>query len=223
MFIVPILRENPVALLYILPILVMTLTVHELCHGLAAFLLGDTTAKEQGRLSLNPLKHIDLMGFIALMIAGFGWAKPVGVDLRNLKKPKRDFALVAAAGPLSNFTLAFLLTVVFVILWYAVSLQPESAAAQALYYAILINIGLGVFNLLPIPPLDGSRLVAAFLPDRIYIKYLRTERFGMFIILALVMLGVLTEFLYTLRTAVFEGMIGAAEPPVRFLYQLLTR
>ena len=221
LFIVNIIRENPAALLYILPILVMTLTAHELCHGLMAYARGDTTAKQQGRLSLNPLKHIELFGFLMLMIFGFGWAKPVGVDLSNLKKPKRDFALVAAAGPFANFVIAFICMIVFVSLLYAS--RWESIAGKALYYAISINIGLGVFNMLPIPPLDGSRLLAAFLPDNLYAKYLKAGNYGMAILFALTTLGVLTDFLSNLKSAIFEGMMQVADVPVRFFYELLNR
>jgi Zn-dependent protease len=230
MFIINTIRENPAALLYILPILVMTLTVHELCHGLAAYALGDSTAKEQGRLSLNPLRHIDWMGFLMLMIAGFGWAKPVGVDLRNLKKPKRDFALVAAAGPFSNFILAFLFTIVFCFLggrfdgsYMTYPSHLNDTAVNALAYAILINLGLGIFNMFPIPPLDGSRLVAAFLPDRLYAQYLRLGRYGMFIIFAIAAFGGLTDILGRLRSVMVEGMFTVAEPPVRLILDLLSR
>lgn len=210
---------NAAALLYMLPILVITLTVHELCHGLAAYALGDTTAKEQGRLSLNPLKHIDLIGFIALLTFGFGWAKPVGVDLRNLSKPKRDFALVAVAGPFSNFLLAFIFALVIAILDYSSLLGEKSW--EILSYAVSINLGLGVFNMLPIPPLDGSRLLAAFLPDKLYTRYLQFGRYGMMLVLALVAFGGLSDVLSNIILNLFRAMYTTAEAPVKLIYNLL--
>lgn len=201
-----------------LPILIVTLTVHELCHGLAAYALGDKTAKEQGRLSLNPLKHIDPVGFIMLLAFGFGWAKPVGVDLRNLSKPKRDFALVAAAGPFSNFLLAFLCALITVILYYASALG--TLADTILMYAVSINLGLGVFNMLPIPPLDGSRLLAAFLPDKAYTKYLQLGRYGMLLVFALAAFGGFSDVLGNAIYSLFQAMFTAAEVPVRFVYNL---
>ena len=212
--------QNPAALLYMLPILVVTLTVHELCHGLAAYGLGDTTAKEQGRLSLNPLRHIDPIGFAMLLIMGFGWAKPVGVDLRNLKKPKRDFALVAAAGPFANFTLAFLFALVALSLGYAYRLNELTW--DVLRYAILINVGLGVFNMFPIPPLDGSRLLAAFLPDKLYERYLRIGRYGMIAVMLLIASERIFGFsiLTGAISVIFSGIIELADVPVRLLFQL---
>lgn len=221
---------NVIALVYMLPILVVTLTVHELCHGLAAYALGDTTAKTQGRLSLNPLKHIDLMGFATLLLFGFGWAKPVGVDLRNLKKPKRDFALVAVAGPFSNFFLALLCVIIACFLGVEFDgirfSYPQHLAEMAVYaliYAIQINLGLGVFNMLPIPPLDGSRLLASFLPDKIYVKYLQAGRYGMFVVLALIAFGSLNGFLGSIINMIFKAMFDAADGPVRFISGLFSR
>ena len=182
-------------LLCALPILLLSLTVHELCHGLMAYALGDDTAKSMGRLSLNPLKHIDPIGFIVMLVAGFGWAKPVQVDTRRMRKPKRDFALTAMAGPLSNFCMASLSAAVMLLLMYFSELGPDSWVYEMLNYALAINVGLGVFNLLPIPPLDGSRLLGAFLPDRLYAKYLQLGRFGMFILMALSMAGGFSNFL----------------------------
>lgn len=236
---------NAIVLVYMLPILVLTLTVHELCHGLAAYALGDKTAKENNRLSLNPLRHIDPMGFLLILFFGFGWAKPVGVDLSNLKKPKRDFALVAVAGPFSNFLLAFLCMVAAVAVVYAKGLGDWSdpvlaysmswpflqegisnfstySVLKILMYAVSINIGLGVFNMLPVPPLDGSRLVASFLPDNLYVKYLQLGRYGMLIILAVVAFGGFSNILGGAITKMFWGIFSAAEVIVRFFYGLLT-
>ena len=162
-------------ILYVLPGILLGLILHEFCHALAAYLLGDHTAKEEGRLTFNPLKHIDPIGFLFIIVAGFGWAKPVHFNPQNLKSPRRDKAIIAAAGPLSNLLLA----VVFVSLIRGWMILPEHIASservesvlsilyshqfiifmQVIYTAVMINLGLFVFNLFPIPPLDGSHIV----------------------------------------------------------------
>lgn len=181
----PFTRFNLSTLLVSIPAILLCLTVHEMAHGYAAYLLGDATAKHDGRLSFNPLRHIDPIGFLCLLVAGFGWAKPVMVDPRNFKKPRRDMAIVAAAGPLSNFLLAFLLT----ILWLALSLLSNGvllAAAQFFAVAASMSIGLGVFNLIPIPPLDGSKVLLPVLPSSVINFFYRYERYiqvGMLLLL----------------------------------------
>ena len=181
----PFTRFNLSTLLVSIPAILLCLTVHEMAHGYAAYLLGDATAKHDGRLSFNPLRHIDPIGFLCLLVAGFGWAKPVMVDPRNFKKPRRDMAIVAAAGPLSNFLLAFLLT----ILWLALSLTSNGvllAAAQFFAVAASMSIGLGVFNLIPIPPLDGSKVLLPVLPSSVINFFYRYERYiqvGMLLLL----------------------------------------
>ena len=160
--------------LYIIPAALIAIMCHELCHGLMSYLLGDPTPKEQGRLSLNPLKHLDLMGTLCLILFKFGWAKPVQVDPRYYKNPKWGMALVALAGPLANFILAFISGLIYVlILKYA----PYSELIQILLYFVtylmVINIGLGIFNLIPIPPLDGSKIVGVILPNESYHKYMK--------------------------------------------------
>ena len=158
----------------------LCIVVHEMSHGLAAHLLGDPTGQRAGRLSLNPLKHIDLIGFLMMLVAHVGWAKPVPVDMRRFKRPKRDMALTALAGPVSNFLLAA------AALWFAnLALTPDFARAgdlrryivAALCWTAVLSVSLGLFNLIPIPPLDGSRLVLSVLPDRLYYGYLRYERY----------------------------------------------
>ena len=169
----------------------LCLTVHETCHGLAAYALGDPTAKAMHRLSLNPLRHIDWIGLCMMFFCGFGWAKPVPVDPRYFKKPKQGMALTALAGPVSNLLLALLL-LLFSRLVYAFA--PEGAAWDAVFYFLLrtalLSIGLGIFNLVPIPPLDGSKVLAAFLPDHAYFQLMRYERYGMLLLIALSFWGV---------------------------------
>lgn len=169
----------------------LCLTVHETCHGLAAYALGDPTAKSMHRLSLNPLRHIDWFGLLMMFMAGFGWAKPVPVDPRYFKKPKQGMAVTALAGPASNFLLALLMMLFSKVIYlYA----PYSAGMALLFEFCLytvapLSIGLGLFNLLPIPPLDGSKVVAVLLPDRAYVQLMRYERYGILALLLLSYLG----------------------------------
>ena len=184
----------------------LCLTVHETCHGLAAYALGDPTAKSMHRLSLNPLHHIDWFGLLMMFAAGFGWAKPVPVDPRYFKKPKEGMALTALAGPVSNFLLALLLMFISKMIYlYA----PYSAALDVLftfclYTAVPLSIGLGLFNLIPIPPLDGSKVIAVLLPDQTYVKLMRYERYGMLLLLALSLLGISGGFISGAIMRVYE-------------------
>ena len=184
------------------------LTVHETCHGLAALALGDPTAKRMRRLSLNPLHHIDWLGLASMLLCGFGWAKPVPVDMRYFKHPRAGMAVTALAGPASNFLLAMLL------LFFA-SLTARLAAGEgaALLYGFLVNtallsVGLGLFNLVPIPPLDGSKVLFALLPERAYYTLMRYERYGMAVLLLLVWLDVGGGYLSEAIYRVFMWMAG---------------
>jgi len=145
-----------------LPGIVIGLTVHEFCHAWVAHLCGDSTSKDQGRVTMNPLKHIDLLGFVFLIFAGFGWAKPVQFDERNLRNPKYDVIKIALAGPLSNAVLAMILSVIFSVVSSFLPAYQTSGMqilSEVFIYAIYINWGLFIFNLIPLPPLDGSHLV----------------------------------------------------------------
>ena len=169
----------------------LCLTIHETCHGLAAYALGDPTAKSMRRRSLNPLRHIDWIGLCMMFFCGFGWAKPVPVDPRYFRKPKQGMALTALAGPVSNLLLALLL-LLFSRLIY--DFAPYSDLWNLLFGFLLdtagLSIGLGVFNLVPIPPLDGSKVLAAFLPDHAYFQLMRYERYGMLLLIFLSFRGV---------------------------------
>ena len=167
----------------------LCLTVHETCHGLAAYALGDPTAKRQHRLSLNPLRHIDWFGLAMMVVAGFGWAKPVPVNPNYFKNPKRGMADTALAGPVSNFLLSLLLLGALSFLW-SHGRSDLSAFDLFLLETAILSIGLGVFNLIPIPPLDGSKVLFSLLPDRAYNFLLRYERIGMLLLWALVFAGV---------------------------------
>ncbi len=161
------------------------LTVHEYAHAYAAYKLGDPTAKSLGRLSLNPIKHLDPFGALCMIIFHFGWAKPVPINARNFKNPKRDFAIVAMAGPLSNIVFAFFSAFIYLLLFALlkdVQFSSEfllNLAENALLFVYLfhiINIGIGIFNLIPIPPLDGSRILNVVLPPKYYFGIMRYER-----------------------------------------------
>ena len=175
----------------------LCLVLHETCHGIAAYCLGDPTAKHEHRLSLNPLRHIDWVGLLAMVLTGVGWAKPVPVNPNYFKHPKRGMAITALAGPVSNLLLAL------VLLFGAKLLYVRALATgefSQLWFSFLLNtamlsIGLGVFNLIPIPPLDGSKVLAVLLPDRQYQWLMRYERFGMLVLMALVLFGSLSNVL----------------------------
>lgn len=187
----------------------LCITFHETCHGLVAYWLGDPTAKNQGRLTLNPIKHIDLMGLIMMAVCHFGWAKPVPVDMRNFKNPKTGMALTALAGPVSNVLLAYLAMLCYSLCYYF-SAVHESAAAWYLllfsYYVVLISAGLAVFNIFPIPPLDGSKVLFALLPDEWYAKLMRYERYGMALLAVLLLTNVLDTPLEFLRDGLTSGL-----------------
>ena len=182
------------------------LTVHETCHGLVAYALGDPTAKRMHRLSFNPLRHIDWFGLLAMIVVGFGWAKPVPVDSRYFKKPKQGMALCALAGPVSNFLLA-------VLALFGVRLMSGVTATSFtvwlfnfLILLAILNLGLGLSNLIPIPPLDGSKVLFSVLPDHAYAQLMRYEKYGMLVILALVVLGIGGSFLNDAILWVFQGL-----------------
>lgn len=169
----------------------LCLTVHESCHGLAAYALGDPTARREHRLSLNPLRHIDWFGLLMMFVAGFGWAKPVPVNPNYFKKPRQGMALTALAGPVSNFLLALLMLLAARIFCdVAAYSEANQRILDFLLMVALLSIGLGLFNLLPIPPLDGSKVLFAVLPDGAYNQLMRYEHYGMLLLFALVFFDV---------------------------------
>lgn len=169
----------------------LCLTVHETCHGLAAYALGDPTARRAHRLSLNPLRHIDWFGLLMMFAAGFGWAKPVPVNPNYFKKPKQGMALTALAGPVSNFLVALLTLLAARILCdVAAYSETNQRILDFLLMVAVLSIGLGLFNLVPIPPLDGSKVLFAVLLDRAYDWLMRNERYGMLLLFALVFFDV---------------------------------
>lgn len=184
-------------LLRALPAL-LCITIHELCHGLVAYKLGDDTAKRAGRLTLNPLKHIDLFGLVLMIAFRFGWAKPVPVDMRKLRHPRRGMALVALAGPVSNLLLAIVLLFLYGVLYIPLmNGKVGEVVLELLMTGGYLSCALAVFNMIPIPPLDGSKVLFSFLPDEIYRKILRYERYFMILLFALVATRVLSGVLST--------------------------
>ncbi len=172
------------------------LTFHEWAHGYMAYKLGDATAKADGRLSLNPLDHLDLTGTLMLLLVGFGWAKPVPVNTRHFKKPRRDFALTSLAGPIMNFIVALVAAFLYVLVWYIVDYcdidgVTSTAFMLIFYYTMTINLGLGLFNLIPLPPLDGSNVVLCLLPNRIAAQYAKLRYYSHYIFLGLILLSYL--------------------------------
>lgn len=181
----------------------LCITFHETCHGLAAYRLGDNTAKRMGRLSLNPLKHVDLMGLIMMALFRFGWAKPVPVDMRNFKNPKAGMALTALAGPVSNVVLAYAAVVLCNFVMFLADRLGSTwlllALAQFFVYVEIISAGLAVFNVFPIPPLDGSKVLFALLSDRAYDRLMRHEKYGMGLLMALLVTGAIDRPLGAMR------------------------
>ena len=187
----------------------LCLTVHETCHGAAAYALGDPTAKRMHRLSLNPLRHIDWFGLAMMVLCGFGWAKPVPVDPRYFKKPKEGMALTALAGPVSNFVLAVVLMLgaraiydhaSYVTLWQQVFTFLLNTA--------VLSIGLGLFNLIPLPPLDGAKVLGALLSDRAYFTLMRYERYGMLVLILLSCTNIGGGMLSRAIMAVYTGLVN---------------
>ena len=178
---------------YLLRAIVVLIAIpfHEAAHALVSHWLGDDTALRAGRLSLNPMRHFDPLGALCMLIGGVGWARPVGINPRNYRNPKVGMAISAAAGPLSNFLLAWLSMILYKVVLYSGLAGRVSPLAMFLYDMVVMNLSLAVFNLIPVPPFDGSRIVLLFLPERLYFKAMRYERYIMLAVLTLVFLGAL--------------------------------
>jgi Zn-dependent protease len=201
---------NLVSILIQVPVVLFCITIHEFSHGYAAWMLGDDTAKRAGRLTLNPLKHLDPIGAIMLLIAKIGWAKPVPVNPHNFRDMKTGMAIVGAAGPASNFACAIAVAILYRLSGYVLS-SPDILSHLIVMF-VMINIALGLFNLIPIPPLDGSRIIGAFMPDQMYFRWMQFERRGAMLLMIIFM----ANFIFNLN------IIGRVIfPPLIYLTILL--
>lgn len=188
-----------------LPGIILGLTVHEYCHAWVAHLCGDSTSKDQGRITLNPLKHIDPIGFLMLIFAGFGWAKPVQFNEQNLRNPKTDVIKIALAGPLSNAVIAMVLSVIFSVLFsgdQALS-HTMQILSEVIWYGIFINWALFIFNLIPLPPLDGSHLLLSQF-KKYPSLYNGIYKYGSFLLLGLVIASMATKINFIPISPVIE-------------------
>ena len=209
-----------ISFLLSVPIIILILSVHEYAHGVAAKKLGDPTAESLGRLTLNPIKHIDPIGFIMFLLLGIGYAKPVPINSRYFKKPKRDMAIVGAAGPLANLAMALIFTFLIKLTILLVPFIPSTAPAwtdTALYFLLEIlkigvfyNLAFMIFNLIPVPPLDGSRILYAVLPMKALIWFQRYEQYffwgvlGVFLVCSFLNISIISTVVYFLMNLLFK-------------------
>jgi len=213
--------------IFLVPIILMSIIIHEVSHGYAAYLLGDDTAYRAGRLNFNPLRHIDRFGTIILPILllivtrgglAFGYAKPVPINPHNFRDYKKHTALTAAAGPASNFAIAVILSLLLRLIMsnidpYVPISQVSTFFMRLLYTSIMINLLLALFNLIPFPPLDGSKVLGAFLSDEMYFKYTAQERKGMMIFMMIILIS------YVFKLNIIGSIIF---PPLQFIMKILT-
>ena len=195
--------KDPLTFVLLAIPLLYSIIIHELAHGWVAYFMGDSTAKYQGRLTLNPLKHLDPVGTAMLFIFGFGWARPVPVNFRHLRSARLGLILVSSAGIIANMIFAFLA----VLLLRLLSPSPSGSMGLFLYYLAQINIMLASFNLIPIPPLDGSKILMGFMSERLQYAFSRLEPFGFFIIIGLLYLGALNPVIQFFRWSIL-ALIG---------------
>lgn len=192
----------------------MAITVHECAHAFVAYRLGDPTAKLAGRLTLNPASHLDPIGTIALLLVGFGWGKPTPFDPFNLRNIKRDSALISVAGAASNFLLAFIIAIPYLVAYFTNNLSESiNSIYQVASIVIWINLILGVFNLIPISPLDGFKVLAGLLPRDWYNDFIQTERYGIFILLVLIATGATGRIIFPLVSKLFSLLIPGFTAP----------
>lgn len=219
--------QTIISLLLYIVIILISLSVHELSHGYAAYLCGDATARNLGRLTLNPLAHLDPIGTLMMLVFGFGYAKPVPINPRNFNHYKRDLCIVSLAGPASNLLLAFFGTLVFYLTGIFLPYEVKVSIGGSVWFSFCIsfitaNTSLCVFNLLPIPPLDGSRILSAALPGKIAYYYLKYERYIMIAMFVLLYQGALDSVLTFLSGGLLDGIFTVVDfifsPLVKLIY-----
>lgn len=200
-------------LLSVIPALVC-ITLHELSHGFVAYKLGDNTAKQAGRLTLNPIKHIDILGLVMMVAFKFGWAKPVPVNMRSFRNPKRGMAICAMAGPLSNVVICCVFLFIFGLCYpflYVKGTDLLNSVSDMIYMTAYLSIALAIFNIIPIPPLDGSKVLFSLMSNEHYYKLMRYEKYGMLVLIALLATDVLGNPLQTATQFVFDKLFIFAE------------
>lgn len=214
MLILSLLQTNPLVALAFIAGLVFGITIHEFSHALVAYRLGDPTAKLAGRLNLNPASHLDPIGTIALLVVGMGWGKPTPFDPFNLRNIKRDSALISVAGALSNFLFATIMATPYLVAYYTGTInQSIIGLYQILAIAIWINLILGVFNLIPVSPLDGFKVLAGLLPRDWYYDFIQTERYGIFILILLLFTGIVGRILFPIVSILFNILMPGFSAP----------
>ena len=214
MLILNLLQIDPILALAFIIGLIFAITIHEFAHALVAYRLGDPTAKLAGRLTLNPSSHLDPIGTIALLLVGIGWGKPTPFDPFNLKNVKRDSALISVAGAVSNFLLAILLSLPYLVAYITGNLTfTLNSIYHVLSIVIWLNLILGIFNLIPVSPLDGFKVLAGLLPKQWYYDFIQTERYGIFILLILLVTGTIGRVLFPIVSFVFTLLIPGLTAP----------
>ncbi len=227
-------RETLIVFLMWIPIVLLSLSLHETAHAYIAYKLGDPTSRNFGRCSLNPMKHIDPMGFLAMLIIGFGWAKPVQINSRNFENPKKGMAISALAGPVSNLILSIAMALLFAIFEGLYVFSPFFAknettmialyyVALFFYYGVWLNVSLAIFNLIPVPPLDGSRILHVVLPTKYYFKFMEYERYiGIgFAVIVIVLSYLGISIISWIVDPVANGIIWLFESPIFALLEKL--
>lgn len=194
-----------------IPGLIIAMVIHEYAHARTADALGDPTPRMMGRLTLNPAAHIDPIGLIMLFLVRFGWAKPVIIDARHFKNPRRDDILVSLAGPVANLVTAFL-TLVVLLAYHQVAGRPSVGMYQVLQLIIIYNINFAIFNLIPLPPLDGSHVLAQLLPGRLAYEYARLERYSFLILIVLIMTPILGMIFIPLQRFIWSVFLFILTP-----------